>query len=156
MATGELIGAYALTEPHSGSDAAALACTAVPDGNEWVLNGTKMWITTGDSAGVVVVFARTDKSVSKAKGISAFLVERSAKGFTCGKPENKLGIRASETVQIFLENVRIPKRNLLGEVNRGFNYAMDTLNGGRVGIATQAIGIAQAALDEVIREFKEN
>lgn len=154
MATGELIGAYALTEPHSGSDAAALSCTATLDGNEWVLNGTKMWITTGNEAGLVVVFARTDKTVSKAKGISAFLVERSARGFTCGKPENKLGIRASETVQIFLENVRIPKRNLLGELNRGFNYAMDTLNGGRIGIATQAIGIAQAALDEVVTHFK--
>jgi butyryl-CoA dehydrogenase len=154
MATGEILGAYALTEPHSGSDAAALSCTAVPDGNEWVLNGTKMWITTGNEAGVIVVFARTDKSVSKAKGISAFLVDRHAKGFTCGKPENKLGIRASETVQLFLENVRVPKRNLLGEINRGFNYAMDTLNGGRIGIATQAIGIAQAALDEAVAHFR--
>jgi butyryl-CoA dehydrogenase len=154
MATGELIGAYALTEPHSGSDAAALSCAAVADGNEWVLNGTKMWITTGNEAGIVVVFARTDKTVSKAKGISAFLVERTSKGFTCGKPENKLGIRASETVQLFFEDVRVPKRNLLGELNRGFNYAMDTLNGGRIGIATQAIGIAQAALDEVVQYFK--
>jgi alkylation response protein AidB-like acyl-CoA dehydrogenase len=154
MATGEILGAYALTEPHSGSDAAALACTATLDGNEWVLNGTKMWITTGDSAGVVIVFARTDRTVSKAKGISAFLVDRGARGFTCGKPEDKLGIRASETVQLFLEDVRVPKMNLLGELNRGFNYAMDTLNGGRVGIATQAIGIAQAALDEVVEHFR--
>jgi butyryl-CoA dehydrogenase len=154
MATGEILGAYALTEPHSGSDAAALACTAQPDGNEWVLNGTKMWITTGNEAGVILVFARTDKSASKAKGISAFLVDRGAKGLTAGKPENKLGIRASETVQLFLENVRIPRRNLIGELNRGFNYAMDTLNGGRVGIATQAIGIAQAALEEVVAHFK--
>src|SRR5262249_374598 len=126
MATGELIGAYALTEPHSGSDAAALSCTATLDGNEWVLNGTKMWITTGNEAGICVIFARTDRSVSKAKGISAFVVERTSKGFTCGKAENKLGIRASETVQLFLDNVRVPKRNLLGELNRGFNYAMDT------------------------------
>jgi alkylation response protein AidB-like acyl-CoA dehydrogenase len=155
MAKGEILGAYALTEPHSGSDAAALACTAVADGNDWVLNGTKMWITTGNEAGVVIVFARTDKTVSKAKGISAFLVDRDTRGFTCGKPENKLGIRASETVQIFLEDVRVPKRNLLGELNRGFNYAMDTLNGGRIGIATQAIGIAQAALDEVVAHFKK-
>jgi butyryl-CoA dehydrogenase len=156
MATGEILGAYALTEPHSGSDAAALACTAVSDGDQWVLNGTKMWITTGNEAGVIVIFARTDKSVSKAKGISAFLVDRKTPGLTAGKPENKLGIRASETVQLFLENVRVPKRNLLGEINRGFNYAMDTLNGGRIGIATQALGIAQAALDEVVAFFKAN
>jgi butyryl-CoA dehydrogenase len=156
MASGEILGAYALTEPHSGSDAAALACAAVLDGDHWVLNGTKMWITTGNEAGVIVIFARTDKTVSKAKGISAFLVDRKTAGLTCGKPENKLGIRASETVQLFLENVRVPKRNLLGELNRGFNYAMDTLNGGRIGIATQALGIAQAALDEVVTFFKAN
>jgi butyryl-CoA dehydrogenase len=154
MATGELVGAYALTEPHSGSDAAALSCSAVADGDHWVLNGTKMWITTGNTADVIVVFARTDKSVSKAKGISAFVVDRKTPGLTCGKAENKLGIRSSETVQLFLENVRVPKRNLLGELNRGFNYAMDTLNGGRVGIATQALGIAQAAIDEIVTYFK--
>jgi butyryl-CoA dehydrogenase len=154
MARGEILGAYALTEPHSGSDAAALACSASLDGSHWVLNGTKMWITTGHSAGAIVIFARTDKSVSKAMGISAFVVDRSTPGLTCGKPENKLGIRSSETVQLFLENVRVPKQNLLGELNRGFNYAMDTLNGGRIGIATQALGIAQAALDEVVAFFK--
>lgn len=154
MARGEIIGAYALTEPHSGSDAAALSCSAVLEKDHWVLNGTKMWITTGNEAGVIVIFARTDKTAPKAKGITAFVVDRNTPGLTCGKPENKLGIRASETVQLFLENVKVPKMNLLGELNRGFNIAMDTLNGGRIGIATQAIGIAQAALDEVVSHFK--
>ncbi len=150
LARGEMIGAYALTEPHAGSDAAALSCTAVRDGDAWVMNGSKMWITTGGEAGLILVFARTDKSAQKAKGISAFLVDRHSPGLTVGKPENKLGIRASETVQLFFENVRIPGENLVGELNRGFNYAMETLNGGRIGIATQAVGIAQAILDEVV------
>jgi alkylation response protein AidB-like acyl-CoA dehydrogenase len=154
LAKGEILGAYALTEPHSGSDAAALSCTAVQEGDHWVLNGTKMWITTGNEAGAIVIFTRTDKAAPKAKGITAFVVDRNAPGLTCGKPENKLGIRSSETVQLFLENVKVPTRNLLGELNRGFNIAMDTLNGGRIGIATQAIGIAQAALDEVVLYLK--
>jgi len=154
MATGEMLGAYALTEPHSGSDAAALSCVAVQDGEDWVLNGTKMWITNGASAEVVIVFARTNKEVSNAKGISAFVVEKQP-GLTYGKKENKTGIRASETVQLFLEDVRVPRENLLGEVDHGFNYAVETLNGGRIGIATQAVGIAQGALDSVMDYFED-
>jgi len=148
LASGEALGGYALTEPHAGSDAASLSCTAVRDGDSWVLNGTKMWITTGTQCDVLLLFARTDREAPKAKGISAFIVPRRLPGLTAGKPENKLGIRASETVQLFLENVRIPADSLIGEVNRGFNYAMETLNGGRVGIAVQAVGIAQRIVDE--------
>jgi alkylation response protein AidB-like acyl-CoA dehydrogenase len=150
LATGEIIGAYALTEPHSGSDAAALSCTAVPSGDGWVLNGTKMWITTGARADLIIVFARTDKDAPKAKGISAFVVDGNHPGVTHGKAENKLGIRASETVQLFLEDVPVASDHLLGEENRGFNYALATLNGGRVGIATQAVGIAQAAFEATL------
>jgi butyryl-CoA dehydrogenase len=147
LAAGEELGAYALTEPHAGSDAAALTTTAERRGDEYVLNGSKMWITTGGEAGVILVFARTDKAAPKAKGISAFVVRRDSAGLTAGKAENKLGIRASETVQLFFENVRVPASQLLGEENRGFNYALETLNGGRIGIATQATGIAQGILD---------
>jgi alkylation response protein AidB-like acyl-CoA dehydrogenase len=150
LATGDWLGAYALTEPNAGSDAASLALFAEKRGDRYVLNGSKMWITTGDEADVILVFARTDKAAPKAKGISAFLVPRTAKGLTAGKPENKLGIRASETVQLFFENVEVPAEDLIGEENRGFNYAMETLNGGRVGIAVQAVGIAQGILDAVL------
>lgn len=153
LATGELIGAYALTEPQSGSDAAAMNTTAVRDGDEWVLNGTKIWITTGAQADVAVVFARTNPDVPKAKGISAFVVDLHKDGVSCGKPENKLGMRASQTVQLFLDEVRIPADHILGELDKGFNYALTTLNGGRVGIAVQAIGIAQGAFDHTLREI---
>lgn len=155
LASGEALGAYALTEPHAGSDAAALSCTAVRDGDSWVLNGTKMWITTGTQCDVLLLFARTDKGAPKAKGISAFIIPRNTPGLSAGKAENKLGICASETVQLFLENVRIPAGNLMGEVNRGFNYAMETLNGGRIGIAVQAVGIAQRLVDEVAAFLRE-
>jgi len=153
LATGECVGAYALTEPHSGSDAAALSCTAVRDGNDWVLNGSKMWITTGARAQTLLVFARTDPKTPGSRGISAFVVDGSAAGLEPGKKENKLGIRASETVQLFLEDVRVPGEDLLGEEGLGFSYALGTLHGGRIGIATQALGIAQAALDAVIAHF---
>jgi alkylation response protein AidB-like acyl-CoA dehydrogenase len=150
LARGEWVGAYALTEPHAGSDAAALSLSAERKGDRFVLNGSKMWITTGAEADVLLVFARTDKAAPKAKGVSAFLVMRNTPGISAGKPENKLGIRSSETVQLFFENVEVPAENLIGEENRGFNYAMETLNGGRVGIAVQAVGVAQATLDAVV------
>ncbi|MEQ8766091.1 MAG: acyl-CoA dehydrogenase family protein [Planctomycetota bacterium] len=146
LATGEWLGAYALTEPEAGSDAANQSTLAVRDGDEWVLDGAKIWITNGAYADLFTVFARTDKS-HKTKGISAFLVERTTPGFTVGKEEPKLGIHASSTVEIQLEGCRIPGENLLGEEGKGFNIAMDTLNGGRVGIASQAIGIASACLE---------
>lgn len=154
MAAGQCLGAYALTEPASGSDAAALHTKAVRDGTGWRLNGTKLWITTGVSANTFVVFARTDPAAQKTKGISAFIVSGDAPGFTRGKPENKLGIRSSETVQLFFEDVLLPAAALLGEENRGFGYAMATLDGGRIGIATQSVGLAQAALDATVAALK--
>ena len=146
MATGELLGAYALSEAGSGSDAASLQARAVKDGNEYVLNGTKSWITTGAEADVYVVMVRTNPE-ERAKGISAFVLERDMKGLSIGKKEDKLGLRASSTVQLVFEDLRVPADNLLGEEGAGFAIAMETLDGGRIGIGTQAVGIAQACLD---------
>lgn len=154
MATGEMIGAYALSEPDSGSDAAALVCGAVKDGNEYVLNGTKNFITTGKEADVVIVMTRTDTS-HKSRGITAFILEPDMKGYTIGKKEDKLGIRASSTVQLIFEDLRVPASQILGEEGKGFKVAMHTLDGGRIGIATQAVGIGQACLDEAIKYAEE-
>ncbi|HVS18194.1 MAG TPA: acyl-CoA dehydrogenase family protein, partial [Planctomycetota bacterium] len=140
LASGEILGAYALTEPGSGSDAAALETRAVRDGDEWVLDGTKIWVTSGSMAGVVIVYARTNPDVSKAKGISAFLVPVDAPGFQVGKHEKKVGIRGSPAVELLFEDCRIPAANVLGELERGFPIALDTLDGGRIGIAAQAVG----------------
>ena len=149
LVTGEWLGAYCLSEAGSGSDAAALACEAKKDGDTYVLDGPKLWITTGSEAGFFIVFARTGED--RVKGISAFLVERGFEGVGIGKKERKLGIKASPTVEVTLDSVRVPASNLLGEEGRGFTIALDTLDGGRLGIASQAIGIARAAMD-VIRE----
>lgn len=146
LASGEWLGAYALTEPEAGSDAANQSTLAVRDGDDYVIDGAKIWITNGSYADLFTVFARTDKS-HKTRGISAFLVERSTPGFTVGKEEPKLGIHSSSTVEIQLEGCRVPATNRLGEEGKGFNIAMDTLNGGRVGIASQALGIAGACLE---------
>lgn len=155
LASGEILGAYALTEPGSGSDAAALETRAVRDGDEWVLDGTKIWVTTGSLAGVVIVYARTNPDVSKAKGISAFLVPADAPGFQVGKHEKKVGIRGSPAVELLFEGCRIPAANLLGEIDRGFPIALDTLDGGRIGIAAQAVGIGTACLEAAIKYSKE-
>jgi butyryl-CoA dehydrogenase len=155
LAAGEIIGAYCLTEPNAGSDAAALRTSARLDGDAWVLDGTKVWVTNGGIAGVYIVYARTDTTVSKAKGISAFIVPRDTKGLSVGKHEKKTGIRGSSTTEIVLENARIPKENLLGELNKGFMLAMDTLDGGRIGIASQAVGIARACLEAAVKYAKE-
>ena len=155
LASGEIIGAYCLTEPNAGSDAAALRTNARADGDAWVLDGTKIWVTNGGIAGVYIVYARTDPKLSKAKGISAFIVPRETKGLSVGKHEKKTGIRGSSTTEIVLEGVRIPKDNLLGELNKGFMIAMDTLDGGRIGIASQAIGITQGCLDASLKYAKE-
>ncbi|MCB9869842.1 MAG: acyl-CoA dehydrogenase family protein [Planctomycetes bacterium] len=149
MVEGEWLGAYCLSEAASGSDAAGLQCRASRDGDHWVLNGPKLWITTGSEAAVFIVFART--GADRVKGISAFLVERSYPGVGVGKKERKLGIRASPTTEILLEDVRVPASNMLGEEGRGFTVALDTLDGGRLGIAAQGLGLARAAI-ELIRD----
>ena len=154
MATGELLGAYALSEPDAGSDAASLSTSAIKDGNEYVLNGTKSWITTGVEADVVVVMARTDET-QRSKGITAFIVDPDMKGFSVGKKEDKLGLRASSTVQLIFEDMRVPASQVLGEEGAGFKIAMHTLDGGRIGVATQAVGIAQACLDASVKYAEE-
>ncbi len=155
LATGEILGAYCLTEPNAGSDAAALRTTARLEGGEYVLDGTKLFVTNGSEAGLFLVYARTDPSASKSNGVSAFLVPRATKGLRVGKKEKKTGIRGSSTTEVILEGARVPAANLLGEKNRGFQVAMDTLDGGRIGIAAQAVGIAQACLEASIKYSKE-
>jgi alkylation response protein AidB-like acyl-CoA dehydrogenase len=155
LASGEILGAYALTEPGSGSDAAALETRAVRQGDRWVLDGTKIWVTTGSLAGVVIVYARTNPDVPKAKGITAFLVPADAPGLQVGKHEKKVGIRGSPAVELLFENCRIPAANVLGQVDRGFPIALDTLDGGRIGIAAQAVGIGTACLEAAVKYSKE-
>ncbi|HPF15049.1 MAG: acyl-CoA dehydrogenase family protein [Planctomycetes bacterium] len=155
LASGEVLGAYSLSEAVSGSDAAALVATGTRDGNDWVLNGTKLWVTTGEQAGLFVVYVRTDPTVSKAKGITAFLLPRDTPGFQVGKKEKKTGIRGSSTNELVLNNVRLGPESVLGEVGRGFNIAMDTLDGGRIGIASQAVGIGRACLEAATKYAKE-
>ncbi|HLQ70847.1 MAG TPA: acyl-CoA dehydrogenase [Bacillota bacterium] len=154
LATGEALGAYALSEPGSGSDAASMKTVAKKDGDDYILNGNKVWITNGGVADIYLVFAITDPE-AKHKGISAFIVEKGTDGFTFGKKEKKLGIRSSPTTELIFENCRIPKENMLGEEGEGFKIAMTTLDGGRNGIAAQAIGIAQGALDAAVNYAKE-
>lgn len=154
MATGELLGAYALSEAGSGSDAASLQARAVKDGKEYVLNGTKSWITTGAEADVYVVMVRTNPG-ERTRGISTFVLERGMKGLSVGKKEDKLGLRASSTVQLIFEDLRVPAENMLGKEGEGFTIALETLDGGRIGIGTQAVGIAQACLDASITYAKE-
>jgi alkylation response protein AidB-like acyl-CoA dehydrogenase len=155
LATGEVIGAYCLTEAGAGSDAGALATTARREGGDWVLNGTKLFVTNGSWAGLYLVYARSDPKASKAKGISAFLVPRATPGLSVGKKEKKTGIRGSSTTEIVLENCRVPARNLIGEEGKGFHLAMDTLDGGRIGIAAQAVGIGRACLEASVKYSNE-
>ncbi|HEU4345840.1 MAG TPA: acyl-CoA dehydrogenase family protein [Candidatus Binatia bacterium] len=150
LARGEKLGAWALTEPTSGSDAAALKTRATLEGNHWVLDGEKQFTTQGSTAGTYVIMAATEPSRGK-DGISAFIVERETAGLSIGKVENKLGVRASDTAGLRLEAARVPKQNLLGEINGGFQDVVKVLQGGRVGIAAMAVGIAQGALDESIK-----
>ena len=153
LVTGEWLAAYCLSEAGSGSDAAALACEAREDGDAYVLDGPKLWITTGSEAGLYIVFARTGPE--RVKGITAFLVERGFPGVSIGKKERKLGIRASPTVEILFNGVRVPKSNVLGEVGQGFAVALDTLDGGRLGIASQSLGIARASMELIRRHLKQ-
>jgi len=150
----DTIGAYALSEAGSGSDAFALACRASADGDDWLLNGQKLWITNGALAGLYIVFANANPEAGY-KGITGFLVERDMEGFSVGKEEEKLGIRASSTTELILQDVRVPASNVLGEVGVGYKVAIETLNEGRIGIAAQMVGLAQGALDHTIRFAKE-
>ncbi|HEX7121776.1 MAG TPA: acyl-CoA dehydrogenase [Gemmatimonadaceae bacterium] len=152
--TSSVVGAYALSEPGSGSDAFGLATRAVHRGDHWVLDGRKMWITNGAEAGVFVLFANANPDAGY-RGITAFIVERGFEGFTVGKKEDKLGIRASSTSELILDGCRVPDENVLGPVGQGYKVAIDTLNGGRVGIGAQMIGIARGALDAAIAYTKE-
>ncbi len=148
------VGAYALSEAGSGSDAFALATRAVEDGDAYVLTGQKLWITNGAEADVFIVFATVNPEAGY-RGITAFLVERGAAGFTVGKKEDKLGIRASSTCELLLDGCRVPKAQVLGEVGKGYKVAIETLNEGRIGIGAQMLGLAQAALDHTVRYTKE-
>ncbi|MBQ0053330.1 MAG: acyl-CoA dehydrogenase [Bacteroidales bacterium] len=154
LASGEWIGAFGLTEPNAGTDASAQQTTAVLDGDEYVLNGSKIFITNAGYADVYVVATMTDKSLGN-KGITTFIVEKGTPGFSIGKKEQKMGIRGSATCELIFENCRIPKENLLGRIGGGFKVAMKTLDGGRIGIASQALGIAQGAMDETVKYTKE-
>jgi butyryl-CoA dehydrogenase len=147
LAQGKLLGCFALSEPEAGSDAAAQRTTAVRDGGDWVINGTKNWITNGPVADVCVLFTMNDRDAGH-KGITAFILPMKTKGVRCGAPDDKMGIRGSKSSQVFLDDVRLPGDALLGEVGGGFRIAMSTLDGGRIGIAAQAIGITRAALED--------
>ncbi|WP_423363706.1 acyl-CoA dehydrogenase [Mycoplasma sp. P36-A1] len=154
LANGSKLGAFGLTEPNAGTDASGQQTTAVLEGDEYVLNGSKIFITNGGVADIYIIIAMTDKSIGT-RGISAFIVEATTPGFSIGKKEEKLGIRASATTELIMKDCRIPKENLLGKVGKGFGIAMKTLDGGRIGIAAQALGIAQGALDETVKYTKE-
>ena len=154
LASGEKLGAFALTEPDAGTDASGQKTVAVLDGDEYVLNGSKIFITNAGFADVFIVIAMTDRSKGN-HGISAFIVERGTPGFTVGEPEDKMGIRGSSTCELIFEDCRIPKENLLGREGKGFAIAMKTLDGGRIGIASQALGIAEGAIDETVKYTTE-
>ncbi len=154
MATGEKIGAYCLTEPNAGTDVAALSTTAVDQGDHYLVNGTKTFVTSGGLAGVLVVFVKTDPEAGS-KGISCLLIDNKIDGITIGKPEKKCGVKASDTREISFADVKVPKENLLGKTGEGFKMALTILNFGRIGVSFQAIGIARSALDEAIKYSKE-
>jgi alkylation response protein AidB-like acyl-CoA dehydrogenase len=154
LASGEWIGAWGLTEPNTGSDAMNMKCVAHQEGDEWVLNGTKCWITHGKSGDIAVVIARTG-DVRDSHGMSAFVVERGTPGFSGGKKENKLGMRASETAEMIFDNCRIPASNMLGNVGEGFIQSMKVLDGGRISIAALSLGIAKGAYEAALKYAQE-
>jgi alkylation response protein AidB-like acyl-CoA dehydrogenase len=151
---GDTVGSYALSEAGSGSDAFALQARAFDDGDHWRLEGRKLWITNGGEAGIYIIFANADPAAGY-RGISAFVVERDTPGFTVGKKEDKLGIRASSTVELIMDGCHIPKKNVLGDVGKGYKIAIETLNEGRIGIGAQMLGLAQGALDHTLRYVQE-
>ena len=154
LARGEKIGAFCLSEPEAGSDATSQKTLAERDGDHYIINGTKNWITNGNTASIYLVIAQTDPE-KKHKGISAFIVEKGMEGFTVGKKEDKLGIRGSDTHSLMFSDVRVPVENRIGEEGLGFKFAMETLNGGRIGIAAQALGIASGAYELALAYSKE-
>ncbi|TGY42144.1 acyl-CoA dehydrogenase [Clostridium sartagoforme] len=154
LATGKKLGAFGLTEPGAGTDAAGQQTVAVKDGDNYILNGSKIFITNGGVAETFIIFAMTDKSKGT-RGISAFIVEKDFEGFSIGKKEEKLGIRASSTTELVMSNCIVPKENLIGQEGKGFGIAMKTLDGGRIGIAAQALGIAEGAFEEAVNYMKE-
>ncbi len=154
LATGEWLGAWALTEPNTGSDAMRMKCTARKDGKDWILNGTKSWITHGKSSDVLVAIVRTGELLDS-KGMTAFVIERGTPGLKAGKKENKLGMRASETAEVIFEDCRVPEENILGQVGEGFQQAMKILDGGRISIAALSLGIAKGAFDASVKYAKE-
>ena len=154
LATGKNIGAFSLSEPQSGSDASNMRSFARKDGLDYILNGTKNWVTNGISADTIMVFVPTEKGVGY-KGISVFIIEKGTPGFSRGKEEDKLGIRGSETCELYFDDCRVPSENMVGEPGQGFRIAMNTLNGGRIGIASQALGIAMASLDKSVEYANE-
>jgi len=157
LARGERLGAFALSEPDAGSDAAAMRTQAVRDGDDWILNGTKAWISAGGHAGVILAMARTDAPDARrgGKGIGAFILTPDLPGFKVGKKENKMGLRASETVQLVFDNMRVPGNRLLGDASMGFTYALASLEHGRLGIAAQGLGIARAAYEHAVAYARE-
>ena len=154
LASGKKLGAFSLSEPQSGSDASNMRTLAIRKGNHYILNGTKNWVTNGISSDYVIIFVVTEKDVGH-KGISCFLVEKGWDGFETGKPEDKLGIRSSDTCELYFNNVKVPLENRIGAEGMGFKIAMATLDGGRIGIASQALGIAQSAMEKSISYSKE-
>jgi alkylation response protein AidB-like acyl-CoA dehydrogenase len=152
LARGDMLGCFALSEPESGSDAASLSTQAVRDGDDWILNGTKAWVSSGTKGDVIIAMVRTDTSDDRrgARGISAFIITPDLPGFSVGKKEDKMGLRASPTVQLSFSDMRVPGDRLLGELGKGFIYAMQSLDNGRLGIAAQSIGIAEAALRHAV------
>ncbi len=154
LCKGEKLGAFGLTEPNAGTDASAQQTTAVLDGDHYILNGNKIFITNAGYADIYIIFAMTDRSKG-VKGMSAFIVEKDFEGFSVGKKEKKLGIKGSATCELIMENCRVPKENLLGQLGKGFKIAMITLDGGRIGVAAQALGIAEGAYQETVNYVKE-
>jgi len=154
LANGDMLGAYSLSEPQSGSDASNMRTFAKKDGDHYVINGTKNWVTNGITSDIVVLFCLTEKAIGY-KGITAFVIEKGTPGLSTGKKEDKLGIRASDTCDLYFENCRIPAENRIGEEGQGFKIAMKALGGGRIGIAAQALGLARAALEAAVSYAKE-
>ncbi len=154
LAAGEIIGAYSLSEPNSGTDAGSLKCQAKPDGDYYILNGTKSWVSTAKHAGIYIVFVSTDPA-NGSHGISAIIVPKDAKGMSLGAPEKKMGMKCSDTRELSFMDCKLPKTNILGKENEGFKIALSLLDNGRIGIGAQALGIAQAAYDEAVKYSKE-